>query len=236
MKKVKGLKGDDVKRIATFSFVLFFLLFFTGCATITSLILPKPPREKTAEELAAGGMTYLRKGDYYKSAEAFQQIKDRYPFSQYSLLAALKLADIHYHRKEYEEAISAYQEFEKLHPTNEALPYVTYQTGMSYFRQMLGIDRDQAATKNALNEFHRLLNTYPDSPYVMEAKEKIRQCRERLAEHELYVGRFYLRTEQYRAALNRLRRLVSDYPETSAREKALALIKQCEGKLGAGVS
>src|SRR4030042_87326 len=223
MKKVKWIKGGDIHRVATFSFVLFFLLFFTGCATITSLILPKPPREKTAEELAAGGMTYLRKGDYYKSAESFQQIKDRYPFSQYSLLAALKLADIHYHRKEYEEAISAYQEFEKLHPTNEALPYVTYQIGMSYFRQMLGVDRDQAATKNALNEFTPLLNTYPDSPYVIEAKEKIRQCRERLAEHELYVGRFYLRTEQYKAALNRLRRLVSDYPEHSASEKARAL-------------
>ncbi|MEW5948168.1 MAG: outer membrane protein assembly factor BamD [Thermodesulfobacteriota bacterium] len=236
MKKVKWIKGSDMQRIATFCFVLFFLLFFTGCATITSLIIPNPPREKTAEELATSGMAYLRGGDYYKSAEAFQQIKDRYPFSQYSLLAALKLADIHYHRKEYEEAVSAYQEFEKLHPTNEALPYVTYQIGMSYFRQMLGVDRDQAATRNALNEFHRLLNTYPDSPYVIEAKERIRQCRERLAEHELYVGRFYLRTEQYRAALNRLRRLVSDYPETPAKEKALALIKQCEGKLAAEVS
>ncbi|MEW6327986.1 MAG: outer membrane protein assembly factor BamD [Thermodesulfobacteriota bacterium] len=236
MRKVKWIKGGYIQGVATFSFVLFFLLFFTGCATLTSLILPKPPREKTAEELAAGGMAYLRKGDYYKSTEAFQQIKDRYPFSQYSLLAALKLADIHYYRKEYEEAISAYQEFEKLHPTNEALPYVTYQIGLSYFRQMLGVDRDQAATRNALNEFHRLLNTYPDSPYVIEAKEKIRQCRERLAGHELYVGRFYLRTRQYQAALNRLRRLVSDYPETLAREKALAIIKQCEGRLAADVS
>lgn len=228
--ELKLLKGRPVHKLAAFSFVLFFLLSFAGCSTIGSLIFPKPPREKTAQELAVEGMAYLRRGSYYKAAGAFQQIRDRYPFSQYGLLADLKLADIHYYRGEYEEAVSAYREFEKLHPANEALPYIVYQVGMSYFRQIPSVDRDQTVTRNAWNEFQRLLNTYPDSQYVLEAKKRIRECREKLAEHELYVGRFYLRTKKYQAALKRLSEVIVTYPETSAKDKALTLIKQCEEK------
>ncbi len=237
MNEFTARKGRHILKLTTtFSFLLLFLLSASSCSTITSLILPKPEREKNAQELAANGMAYLHRGTYHKAEEAFQRIRDRYPFSQYGLLAALKLADIHYYRGEYEEAITAYQEFEKLHPTNEALPYVVYQLGMCYFSQILSIDRDQTATMNAFSEFQRLLNTYPDSPYVLEAKARMKQCRERLAEHELYVARFYFRTKKYQPALQRLRQLINDYPETSAKDTALSLIKEWEGKLPSNAS
>lgn len=190
--------------------------------------MPKSPQEKTAQELAQEGMEYLRQGSYHNAVQSFQLIKDRYPFSQYGLLASLKLADAHYFKEEYEEALAGYREFEKLHPTNEALPYVGYQTAMCYFKQILSEDRDQAVTQNAVNEFQRLLNTYPSSPYTTEAHQKLKECRDCLARHELYVGKFYYRIKKYEAALKRAKKLMIDYPDSSVKEEAASLAKKCE--------
>ncbi len=221
MGKVRSLRPGGLSIL-----LLLSLLILTSCSTLLSSTSP----EKGAQELSEEGMAYLREGTYHRAAECFQHIKDRYPFSQYGLLADLKLADIHYYIEQYDEAISEYREFEKLHPTNEALPYIVYQIAMSYYEQIPSVDRDPTYATDARNEFQRLINTYADSPYTVEAREKIRQCRQHLAEYELYVGRFYFRTEQYQAALKRLKRLVDEYPDASTKDEAIALIKECQGK------
>jgi outer membrane protein assembly factor BamD len=81
----------------------------------------------SAQELAWDGMDAYENGNYGKAIDKFQRLKDYYPFSKYAILAELKIADAHYQREEYEEAIFAYENFENLHPRNEATPYVIYQ-------------------------------------------------------------------------------------------------------------
>lgn len=209
--------------------LLLISLSLAGCASLSS-IFSKTSKESTAEELAQEGMDHLKNGNHFKAQESFQKIKDRYPFSQYGLLADLKLADVHYYKEEYDEAVASYREFEKLHPTNEALPYVVYQVGMCYFKQILGDDRDQSSTTSAQSEFQRLLNTYPDSPYAPDARQKIKECREWLARHEFYIGRFYFRTKRYDAAIKRLTKLAADYPESAIIKETLPLIRDCEDR------
>ena len=174
-------------------------------------------------QLVNRALKYYRKGYWEMAEEAFRAIRDRYPDTPYALWAELKLADCKFYAKQYLEAIVLYEEFEKLHPTNEAIPYVIYQIGTCYYKLMLSPDRDQSFTKKAIENYERLLDRYPDSPYVVEARKRIKECRERLGEHELYVAKFYFRTKRYRGAYWRILYLLQTYPDTRAAQKARAL-------------
>ena len=107
------------------------LLVCSGCNALKKSWDAITGQESTgsAQQLAWDGMDAYEDGDYTIAIEHFQQLKDWYPFSKYAILAELKIADSQYHLKNYEEAIFAYEEFEKLHPRNEAIPYVIYQIG-----------------------------------------------------------------------------------------------------------
>jgi outer membrane protein assembly factor BamD len=220
----------DNKLISATLLAIFFLWVagLTGCAWF------KSNRVETAEELAVKGMESFEDEDYLDALKAFNTLKERYPYSRYAILAELKVADAHFYRKEYPEAIAGYEEFARLHPKNEVIPYVLYQVGESYYKQLLSEDRDQTSTREAILSFERLLKTHPNSTYASQADEKIRNCRELLAEHELYVGRFYYKAKRYRAALGRFESLLAGYQdvlESETQQEVEGLILVCKEKL-----
>jgi outer membrane protein assembly factor BamD len=192
-----------------------------------------PDIDKPAHELAQNGMDEYAEKDYRKSIRYFEKLRDWYPFSKFAKLAELKIADAHFNLKEYDDAIFAYQEFEELHPKNEAIPYVIYQIGNSHFNQLGTIDRDQTAAHKAIDSFERLIKNYPDDPYTDDARQKIKICRKSLAENQFYIGRFYYRTKQYKSALARFEGIVANWDEfPEIQEKARQLIPLCQAALG----
>jgi outer membrane protein assembly factor BamD len=143
-------------------------------------------------------------------------------------VAELKIADAHYYLDHYAEAVTAYEEFEQLHPRNEAIPYVIYQIGRCYYDQIDTIDRDQTSARKALETFRRLIRQFPEDPYAIKAHTHITICLQSLAGHEIYVGKFYLRSKHYRAALERFKAVISEYPDVGMHYQALQYITQCE--------
>lgn len=193
-----------MKRILCLCLLLTFTL--GGCAWFET------QEEKTANQLAQEGMEAFERGKYRRAIESFEKLRDWYPFSKYASLAELKTADAYYHLEEYEEAVYAYEAFESLHPRNEAIPYVIYQIGRCYYERMESIDRDQTATKKALDTFQRLRRAFPKSSYAMKADSHIKECYERLAGHEFYVGMFYYKSKHYKTALDRFQTVLDEYP------------------------
>lgn len=212
-----------MKRILVFG--LISLLVVSGCAWFET------KEEKTAQELASDGMDQFNRGKYKKAIESFEKLKDWYPFSKFVILAELKIADAYYNIKEYEEAVAAYEEFENLHPRNEAVPYTIYQIGLCYFEQIDTVDRDQTSAKKALDTFNRLKKQFPVDSYTIKAQEHIKKCLKSLAGHEFYVGIFYLKNKHYKAALNRFKSVLSNYPDVGVHQTALQYIALCEALL-----
>lgn len=190
----------------------------------------KREKERPPDVMAKEGIRLLKKKKYIDAAETFTKLKDRYPYSEQALLAQIKLADSLYYNKKYDEAQQAYKEFEKLHPTNKAVPYVIYQQGMSFYRQRATVDRDQTFTEKAVAEFSRLRKKFPKSQYAVKAEKYIARCRRELAEHEFYVADFYLRTKRYTSALDRFQALSQDYPEFKPGE-IRGKIETCKTKM-----
>ena len=172
----------------------------------------------TPEQLALQGMEAFEEEDYSDALKAFNKLKERYPYSRYAILAELKVADAHFYKKEYPEAVAAYEEFASLHPKNEAIPYVLYQIGACYYEQLYTRDRDQTPTRQAIVSFERVLQSHPDSPQASKAKERIQICRELLAENELYVARYYYKSKFYKAALARFEGVLTDYKDVISQE------------------
>lgn len=205
------------------SVLLLLVLSSPGCAWFR-----KERPEKPAHELVQEGVDAYDRGKYHAALKAFEQLRNWYPFSRYAILAELKIADAHYHLKQYPEAIAAYEAFERLHPRNEAVPYVVYQIGRCHFEQIDSVDRDQTAARNALDTFQRLMRQFPDNPYARKAGTHIVPCLQSLAGHEMYVGRFYMGQRLYDAALQRFLTVITEYPDVGYHYEALSLIAKCE--------
>lgn len=203
---------------------------FYGCAALkeTWLAITGEEEEYTAQELAWNAMDYYESGDYSRAIEKFEKLKDWFPFSRYAILAELKIGDAHYQLEQYEEAIFAYEEFEKLHPRNEAIPYVIYQIGRCYFDRIETIDRDQKPAREALETFQRLIRQFPKDQYARLAGDHLNECYKSLAGHDYIVGVFYFKSKHYEAAYSRFMSVISDYPDVGYHQKALDYISRCQ--------
>jgi outer membrane protein assembly factor BamD len=211
---------------------LVLLFVFSGCG-IMGWFGKKKNADVPPDILAKKGIKELRNRNYLDAINTFEKLKDRYPYSDQALLAQIKVADAKFYDKKYPEAFQSYREFEKLHPTNKAVPYCIYQEGLCFYRQRSTIDRDQTYTRNAIREFTRLKQKFPKSEYVFRGDKYLARCRQDLAEHEYYVGNFYYKTGHYQAALDRYQGLVQDYPEFPKNGEARLRIQECQKNLAA---
>ena len=205
------------------------LLILGSCAPLEWLLGKE--EEQPPSELMQQAMEDLDRGYYKAATEAFQKIKDRYPYSKYAIVAEMKMADTLFIQSSYDEAYDAYKEFEKLHPKHPSIPYVIYREGMCHYEQMDSVDRDQTHSMKAREEFGRLVNRFPKSIYASRARMKIRRCYRDLAQHELYVGRFYFKKKEYGAAAARFRYAIEHYPDVGQYYEALEYLGKCEEKL-----
>jgi outer membrane protein assembly factor BamD len=209
------------KTIAKCFLPLLVLAFLSGCGTLSTVkgwFGGSKKEDKPPDIMAKEGINQLKKEHYDDAIETFEKVKDRYPYSDQALLAQIKLADAYFYKKKNDEALAAYKEFEKLHPTNKAVPYCVYREGLCFYRQRSTIDRDQTYTKRALEEFKRLKQKFPKCEYIPRAEKYMAHCRQDLGEHELYIADFYYRNEHYAAALERYQTVAQEYPEVSKKK------------------
>lgn len=188
-----------------------FLMLLPGCIWIDSYFLPPP--EDTAQELYEAGMEAMDEKDYGDAQEYFTKLKDRFPFSPFSLRGELALGDAYFLDDEFILALDAYKEFEALHPSNENIPYVLYQIANSNISMFRSIDRRQENIKEGLEYLYRLAETYPQSQYAEAAKAMIVKSRRILAEHEIYMADFFWRTDQFGPAWHRYQYVVENFSD-----------------------
>jgi outer membrane protein assembly factor BamD len=181
--------------------------------------------EGDPETLYKQGLALFNKRNYSEAIKRFDQLRSSFPDSPpYTVWAELKIGDCHFFKKDYVEAIAAYEEFKKVHPTHEEISYVQYQIGMAYFKQMLTLDRDQTVTQKALSNFEYLIANYPPSLFTEKAKEKIGVCKKRLADHEFYIGNYYYKRGNFQAASVRFQGLIEKFPKMPDEDKTLFLL------------
>jgi outer membrane protein assembly factor BamD len=222
------------KRVLLALLVVVFLL--SGCKIWLPWGKKADMPRSTPEGLYQQALQDYQSGDYKRSIELFQRVKEEYPLSPLAIAAELGVADAYFSGKQYIEAELVYSEFLNLHPTNENLPYVMYQIGMCHFNDTTTVDRDQTETLKALKEFERLVARFPASKFSFMAERMVRECRKTLGEQEFYVGEFYFNIKEYAAALRRFEKIVREYPNIGLDFKVSYYIAETKRRLAeAGV-
>ena len=219
------------RNLITAIILVFLLTSLTGCAWWDSIWGKEPRVRQTPEGLYQRGFEYYKKGDYKKAIETFSRVRDEYPLNPVALMAELGIADSYFENEQYIDAEVAYNSFVELHPTNPNVPYAMFQLGMCHYHQMQTIDRDQTETVKARKEFERLMARFPQSKFAIIGEKNLREVKQRLAEHEFYVGEFYYRTKKYEAALKRFEGIQRDYANLGLDYKTSRFIEETKQRM-----
>jgi outer membrane assembly lipoprotein YfiO len=134
--------------------------------------------------------------------------------------------------KEDIEAEVAYDDFIRLYPADDNIPYALYRKGEVLARQAPEPGRDQSKTLEAVKAFTTAREKSPNGPHAESASAKIRELRNRLAAHENQVVSHYVRRKHYESAEARARRALLDYPDTAATSSLLSLLATALEKQG----
>lgn len=211
--------------INRFLFIFIFTLLLAACG---QKVVPRDSAEKYFQE----GESFFESNLYEDAIASWEKVRDTYYSPELNMLAELKIAEAYYQSERYEEAVIAYTDFLKQHPNDNRIDDVLYRLGLSHYQQILSADRDQTSSRNAERIFEDLIRRFPDYPQAEEAGYLIQRCRNRLAEHEVYIGHYYLKQDHYQAAINRLELALKNYPNYYYRDEAYYYLGQAYLKTG----
>ena len=195
---------------------------------VSAFLDPTEPADKVYNEALAN----IDAGNYSEARKKFKKVDRQHPYSDFAKKSVVMNTFISYQTGNFPEAISSGKRFVSLYPSHEEAPYAQYLVGMSYYRQITDVTRDQKAAKNTYNAMNQVVTRYPDSQYAEDAKRKMRIAKDQLAGKEMLVGRYYLERREYLASINRFRTVVEKYQETRHVEEALARLTESYFALG----
>jgi outer membrane protein assembly factor BamD len=125
-----------------------------------------------------------------------------------------------------------YKDFETFFPNMPEAAEAQLKIANIHYQEMEKPDRDYTHAMRAEEEYRQLILQWPESKLVPEAKQRLMQVQEVIAEREFRVGRFYYGRQSYPAAIARLRSLADKYPLYSKADEALFLLGQAyEGEI-----
>jgi len=174
-------------------------------------------------------MDAMRHNKFDVARLTLQTLINTYPDSEYIARAKLAVGDSWYAEggtAALAQAEQEYSDFEIFFPNMPEAAEAQLKIANIHYQQMEKADRDYTHAKRAEDEYRKMITTYPDSKLVPEAKQRLLEVQEVLAEREFGIGHFYYLRESYPASIARLQSLVSQYPLYSKADEALYLLGQ----------
>jgi outer membrane protein assembly factor BamD len=193
-------------------------------------VVPDTPASKTYDQ----GLDKLANGSPSEAAKKFTDLGKQYPGSDWARKGLLMTTYAQYQANDYTGAETSAERYLKEYPTSPDAPYVLYLQANAYYEQIPDVSRDQENAAKALAAFQSIVQKYPKSEYVDDAKFKINVATDQLAGKEMSIGRFYLNRRNYTAAINRFRNVLKYYQTT--RHAPEALYRLVEAYLGLGIT
>lgn len=188
--------------------------------------------ERPVAELYNTAQDLLDQKEYQKAAKAFDEVERQHPYSVWATKATLMSGYAYYQDNKYDDAISALDRFISLHPANADAAYAYYLKALSYYEQISDVRRDQQMTQHAMQSLDDVIRRFPDSKYARDAKLKKDLTVDHMAGKEMSVGRYYQDRGDFLPAINRFKKVVTDYQTTTHVPEALSRLTECYLALG----
>jgi outer membrane protein assembly factor BamD len=211
--------------------VLCMLLAFTAACTNKKSVNPLAGvgSKQPDKVLFDKAMDAMRHNRFDVARLTLQTLINTYPDSEYIARAKLAVGDSWYAEggtAALAQAEQEYTDFTIFFPNMPEAAEAQLKIANIHYQQMEKADRDPTHAKRAEDEYRKLILQYPDSKIVPDAKKRLLEVQEVLADREFGIGRFYYMRESYPASIARLQSLVEKYPLYSRVDEAYYLLGQ----------
>ncbi len=217
-----GIWGDDSSSTAA-----------AGVGTGLSPDMATAAEGEAVAKLYNEALESLKKNNYKTAAKEFGEVERQYPYSSYATKAILMQAYVNYKAKKYDDAIVAANRFITLHPGHKDAAYAIISSRCPILSRSTIPSAIRRPRARRWRRSRRSSAAFPDTPYAEDASQKVLVARDHLAGKEMEIGRYYYKQGSYLAGINRFKRVVTEYQNTTQTPEALYRLS--EGYMALGV-
>ena len=215
-------------------FILIFLVFllFSCSKKEKQLVIEEQTEEEKILSIYVEAVEALKVGDAYFAGKKFKEVETLMPQSRWAAKASLMASYSDYSRNAYDKSIFGLERHINNYPADQNIPYAHYLIAICYYEQILDEKKDLKPLIEAQKKFKFIIEEYPDTDYATDAGFKLDLIIDQLAAKEMSIARFYMKTEKWIPALNRLKIVVDQYDRTVFVEEALHRLVEVYYRLG----
>lgn len=195
-------------------------------------IVSEPTEKEMVVAIYAEGVDALKKGDAFYAAKKFKEAESLLPQSKWAAKASLMASYAEYSRNAFSNSIFGLERHIANYPADKNIPYAHYLIAICYYEQILDEKKDLQPLVQAKEKFEFIMLTYPETDYATDARFKLDLIIDQLAAKEMSIARYYMKTEKWIPALNRLKIVVEKYDKTVFIEEALHRLVEVYYKIG----
>ena len=208
-----------------------FLLSACSKKDNTKIVSQLTDEEKVVA-IYAEAVEALIVGDAYFAGKKFKEAESLLPHSKWAAKASLMASYAEYSRNSFSSSIFGLERHIKNYPADENIPYAHYLIAICYYEQILDEKKDLQPLEQAKKKFEFVLLNYPETDYATDSRFKLDLIIDQLAAKEMSIARYYMQTEKWIPALNRLKMVVEKYDKTVFIEEALHRLVEVYYKIG----
>ena len=195
-------------------------------------IVSEPTEKEMVVAIYAEAVDALKEGDAFYAAKKFKEAESLLPQSEWAAKASLMASYAEYSRNAFSNSIFGLERHIANYPADKNIPYAHYLIAICYYEQILDEKKDLQPLVQAKEKFEFIILTYPETDYAIDARFKLDLIIDQLAAKEMSIARYYMKTEKWIPALNRLKIVVEKYDKTVFIEEALHRLVEVYYKIG----
>ena len=215
-------------------FLILLLIFslFSCTKKNNETIESETPDEEMVVNIYAEAVEALKVGDAFYAAKKFREAESLMPQSEWAAKASLMAGYADYSRNSYSSSIFGLERYIRDYPADKNITYAHYLIAICYFEQILDEKKDLKPLLLAKEKFEFILKNFPNTDYATDAHFKLDLIIDQLAAKEMYIARYYMKTEKWIPAINRLKVVVEKYDKTVFIEEALHRLVEVYYRIG----
>jgi len=224
------------RRLLVSALLALALLGTGGCSSLKFWDKNKGDKviEGSPEQLYRDAIHDIKSNNYPSAIQRYEMLEARYPFSEQAKQGQLDLIYAYYKNRSADAAIDQTDQFIRENPTHPRVDYAYYVRGLVYFESGANwlerkfkadiAKRPPHEARKSFQAFQVLVQQYPKSPYTADARQRMIFLRNRLADYEIEVARYYLKRGAYVGAANRAKGVIEGYDGAPAVDEALKIL------------
>ena len=213
-----------------YSFLIIILIL--SCSKKKELELNIPVSAEKSFEIYKEAVASLNRGDYFYASKKFSEAEAILPQIEFSAKASLMSSYCLYIINFYPEATANLERFINQYPADKNIAYAHYLIAISLYEQILDEKKDINPLLKSKDKMLFFLKNFPDTEYALDLKFKLDLVNNQLAAKEMYIAKYYVTTQKWIPAINRLKFIVNDYSDTVFIEEALHRLVEVYYRVG----